>query len=103
MYFHNLPGVSRFQYGDRIVYMGPDKDGPNEGDVGTVMGKPRHLKFSIEKDSKGSLLYVVEFDREVGYDCPYIDERGEEKITEDDHGWVTPEIYMYPYHDPVGV
>lgn len=103
MYFRNLPEISRFLVGGRIVYTGPDKDGPNEGDVGTVMGKPTHLKFSVEKDSAGSLLYVVKFDRAVGYDCYYIDEHGEEKITEADHGWVTPEVYMYPYHDPVRV
>ena len=103
MYFRNLPGTPRFLIGDRIVYVGPDKDGPNEGDVGTVMGKPNHLEFSIEKDSKGSLLYVVKFDRAVGYDCHYIDEHGEEKITAYDHGWVTPEVYMHPYLDPVGV
>ena len=103
MYFRNLPKISKFLDGDRIIYSGPDKGGPREGKVGTVVGKPQHLKFSIKPDSKGSLLYVVEFDEAVGYDCDYVDERGEEKTTEDHHGWVTPEMYMHPYREPVGV
>lgn len=102
MYFRNLPKVSRFLAGDRIIYTGPDKQGPTEGSVGTVVGKPLHLEFSVEKDSKGSLLYVVEFDDAVGYGCNYIDEHGEEKITEAERGWVTPEMYMCPYRKPVG-
>lgn len=103
MYFYNLPKISKFLDGDRIIYSGPDRGGPTEGEIGTVVGKPRHLTFSVESDSKGSLLYVVEFDEAVGYDCKYIDERGEEKITEYGHGWVTPEMYMHPYREPVGV
>lgn len=80
-------GIKSFSRGDRIVYVGPDKGGPTRGDVGTVMGPSTDLSTSVEPDSVGSPVYVVEYDREgAGYDCKYTGKHGKVQITKDRHG-----------------
>ena len=85
--------IDRFQVGDRVAYVGPDKGGPTCGNMGKIVFIDPGWPTSVEEETKGENLYVVEFVESEGEMYVYEDGCGH-TYTTDGHGWVCAESYL---------
>lgn len=86
--FSNVKGnIGRFFVGDRVEYVGKDRGGPIKGCKGRIVWIDPNNSRSIESDTRGEQLYVVEFDEPHGETYTYDDEEDGSPHTAEDRGW----------------
>ena len=85
--------IDGFQVGDRVVYVGPDKGGPTYGNMGKIVFIDPNWSTSVEEETAGEGLYIVEFVESEGDMYVYEDDDGH-AYTTGGHGWACAESYL---------
>lgn len=85
--------IDKFQVGDRVAYVGPDKGGPLYGYTGKIVFIDPEWPVSVEEETAGEKLYVVEFSKSEGDMYAYEDGCGRTHTTAG-HGWACAESYL---------
>ena len=71
-----VDNIGRFVIGERVRYVGKDYGGPIKGCTGKIVWIDPDALRSIEADTNGEQLYLVEFDKSMGDTYTYRDNRG---------------------------
>ena len=85
--------IDGFEVGDRVIYVGPDKGGPTCGNIGKIVFIDPDWPTSVEDETEGEKLYVVEFAKSEGDMYVYEDSYGH-RYTTGGHGWACAESYL---------
>ena len=79
--------IGRFFIGDRVRYIGKNHGGPIKGCTGKIVLIDPDALRSIQADTEGEQLYLVEFDKKTGDTYTYYDTRGTARCAKG-RGWM---------------